>query len=257
MLLMNSPWHGGGLTAPRLECQCDPSKDVIGPRLVLSGFPGSFAPQVSCVLEGERVAVPTDAARAALAIPGRHAAKWWGMPPAASKNRSPGPSRSWELLRKAGISFSRLQRVHNTDVSCSLLHELEVVSVDAHEAELARNELKSTGGGPLAPAVRESKLGAFAYAGQLAMVQALLEAGASVNFQTIGGWTPLMEAVRPSRLRQPRAAAMCALLLRARADPNLRTAAGRTAADVSEEGGPSHMAEAYVKATQEIEREAA
>ena len=39
--------------------------------------------------------------------------------------------------------------------------------------------------------------------------------------------------------------------------PPLLAAAGRTAADVSEEGGQSHMAEAYVKAAQEIEREAA
>ena len=87
------------------------------------------------------------------------------------------------------------------------------------------------------------------------MVKALVEAGADVNLQAVGSWTPLMEAVRPNPCQRPRASAVCIVLLRAKADPGLKTSAGRTAEAVAKECFSGKPKGAYERAKKQIASE--
>ena len=98
------------------------------------------------------------------------------------------------------------------------LHEVEAVAADACAATVAQSQLADAGEGRLSAEVRDQNLGSFAHVGALAMVKALVQAGANVDAQSLGGWTPLMEALRPSHMRRPCVLDICVVLLRAKAD---------------------------------------
>ena len=263
--LTNSPWHT--LYLPSLNCLCTSPPVPPEVRLVLSGHAISFRPQASSVVcQGSRVASHTDPAWAGLPIPGRDARHWCGLPSGKREDSAQSFTALARLARdyratlkekygKTWMTRNDSESVGVHALNFTELHKVEAVAADACAATVAQSQLADAGEGPLSAEVRDQNLGSFAHVGALAMVKALVQAGANVNVQSLGGWTPLMEAVRPSCTTRPRVFEICVVLLRANADVTLRTAAGRTVEQVAKDDRSGEMARTLHQAIAETTTE--